>query len=162
MKRNDKLIALTGTVQIARNHELVFAYLSNYTNDKFWRKPVNGTVMSNETIGLNTIITESVFLSRRIPDYISTFTCTAFEPNRSVTCETSEDNKFRSKNIRMVEVINDTTTQVTYHFELDIDIVKFGLGFGLPTILIKAYTRLEMILYLSALKRILQATSATL
>jgi|ERR1035437_6433516 hypothetical protein len=156
MNNRTKLIDITGNIIINKDCETVFDYFSNYTNDKFWRKVIHETKINTDHIEKNSIITENSFLSRRIPNYITTFKCIDFQPDKLIICETTAENTFWSKNTRYVEALTGNITKVTYRFQLDINIVKHGLGFRLPTFLVYLHTKLEMKKYLSALKRILE------
>lgn len=70
--------------------------------------------------------------------------------------ETTPQNKFWSKNTRLVEPSSNKKTQVTYRLQFDRNIVKYRLGFSLPKFLIYFYTKSTMKKYLAVLKSILE------
>ncbi len=151
-----KIIDITGTIEVDKDYITVFNYISNYANDKFWRKPINETVIKKNPIEMGSLITENIFLSRKIPSYISNYNCVEYIPNKSVEIETVPEDKFWSKNTRDVEAINGSSCRITYRYQVDTGIVKHGLGFSLPTFLVYMYTNIEMKMYLKALKKILE------
>ncbi|QMU29505.1 SRPBCC family protein [Adhaeribacter radiodurans] len=152
----DNIIDLTATIKISKSPAKVFAYLSNYTNDSLWRKEINWVKLNTGTIAKETVITEESFLSRRVPNYVSTLQCTDIQNNRLITSETIPGNPFWAKNTRMVEPLPSNFTKVTYQLQFDRNIVKHGLGFNLPKFLVNFYTRSTMKKYLAVLKKNLE------
>ncbi len=152
----DRIIDITGSIIIKKELKQVFEYVSNYRNDKFWRKPINETAINTNQIEKGSLITEDIFLSSKIPHFFSNYICIEYQPYKSVIIETVIKDEFWSKNTRLVEAINDSSSKITYCYQVDIGIVKHGLGFSLPTFLVNLYTNMEMKMYLKALKRILE------
>lgn len=147
-----KQIDITGSIIINKNNSKVFAYFSNFFNDPMWRKEINETEIKNYPATINTIIKQDSFLSTKIPHLLIQYKCTEFVPDKMIVCETTSDNKFWQRNTRITEAISENSTKVIYRIQFDIDIVKYGLGFYLPTFLIKYYTRKTMKKYLKVLR----------
>ena len=157
MKANN--INITQSILINCSKDKVFDYVSNYGKDKYWRKIIHETQVETSPIKVGALLTESSFLSKKYPNYITRFKCVSLEANQSVTCETTTDNLFWSKNTRSVEAFDKEQCKFTYHFELDSSIVKYAFGFSLPAFLIQFTTQLEMKSYLKALKKLLEQKS---
>jgi len=143
-------------VQIKAHSSAVFAYVSSFANDVFWRAEVKQSVVSEEIPGIGSIITQVSFLSKQVPEYITVFMCTSFIPSESIVCETTEGSRFWSKSIRLVTPLGGGQSKFTYQLEFDAAIVKHGLGFSLPAFIVSFYTRHTMKLYLRKLKCILE------
>lgn len=151
-----KPIRCNGNIIIKRDIKSVFDFISDYRNDPIWRKEINLTNISTDKMGLETLLTEDSFLSKRNSHYISYLKCTEFIPNKTVTCETTPDAKFWAKSSRTVETIDNNNTKVSYELEFDPAIVKFGIGFQLPHFLLNYYTKSVMKDYLAVLKKNLE------
>jgi hypothetical protein len=154
--KNKKTIDITGTIVISKNHKEVFEYFSNFTNDTFWRKEINETKVNTGRIELNSIISQDSFLSKRIPHHIAIYKCKELLSNKSIIIETTNENSFWQNNSRQITELSENTTEVIYRIQFDFDIVKYGLGFGLPKSLVNFYTKITMNKYLSKLKTILE------
>ncbi len=150
------VIDLTATTNISEKPEIVFKYLSNYTNDSKWRKEINRVKINTDLVKKGTLITEESFLSRRVPNYVSKLQCLDFQENNLVVSETIPGNTFWAKNTRMVEHLPNNSTKVTYRLQFDRNIVKHGLGFNLPKFLVNFYTLSTMKKYLGVLKNNLE------
>lgn len=157
-----KPIQLTGDIVINTDHKTVFSYLSNYSNDKYWRKEINETTLNTAALEIGTLLTEDSFLSKRNPNYVSYLKCMNLEPNKTVSCETTSTAAFWALNKRTVEAIEPNKTKVIYHLEFDPAIVKFGIGFQLPRFFLNFYTRTVMKDYLNVLKKNLEKWSFSL
>jgi hypothetical protein len=151
-----QLIDVTSTINISKNHKLVFDYFSNFENDKFWREEVNDTKINTETLEINTLITQDSFLSKKIPNHISILQCTDLQPYQKIVCETTESNDYWLKTTRQTESLSDDSTKVIYRIEFDGGVVKHGLGFSLPKIIVSFYTKMIMKKYLAVLKKNLE------
>jgi len=151
-----KPIQLTGDIIINTDHLTAFSYISNYSNDKYWRKEINETTINTATLEIGTILTEDSFLSKRNPNYVSFLKCIDLIPNNTVTCETTPEAPFWAMNKRTVEAIEPNKTKVIYHLKFDPAIVKFGIGFQLPRFFLNFYTRSVMKDYLQVLKKNLE------
>ncbi len=156
MNRKANVIYLKHSIIISRDYKTVFNYISDYTNDKNWRKPIHQTTMNTAKPEQGTIITEDCFLSRKVPHFITTFRCLEFIPNKTISSESTPENQFWSSNTREVEAIDNFTTKVTYTFQLDISIVKHAFGFSLPVFLVNMSTKAEIRAYLKKLKQVLE------
>lgn len=148
-----QLIDITSSIIISKNHKLVFDYFSNFKNDSLWRQEVNDTKINTETIGVNTLITQDSFLSKKVPNHISILKCTDFQPHKKIVCGTTDKNDYWLKTTRQTESLSDDSTKVIYRIEFDSDVVKHGLGFSLPKIIVSFYTKLTMKKYLAVLKK---------
>lgn len=148
-----QLIDITSSIIISKNHKSVFDYFSNFENDKFWRQEVNDTNINTETMGVNTLITQGSFLSKKVPNHISKLKCTDFQPYQQIICETTDRNDYWLKTTRQTEPLSNDSTKVIYRIEFDGDVVKHGLGFSLPKIIVSFYTKLTMKKYLAVLKK---------
>ncbi len=141
---------------INREPRVVFAYLSDYTKDHFWRKEINETEVNPSEMKVGANILESSFLSGKVPRYQSALTCTDYIPNQAVTIETVAAAPFWARSIRGVILVSENKTEVTYSIQFDMAIVKHGLGFQLPKFLVQFYTKATMKKYLKVLKHILE------
>ncbi len=149
-------IDISSTIIISTNYKKVFEYVSNYSNDVFWRKEINAVKINTESVEKNTLIIEDSFLSKKTPNYISKLKCIEFQKYELIISETIFDNSFWAKNTRIVEVLPNGSTKLTYRVQFDINIVKHGLGFSLPKFIVNFYTKSTMNKYLSVLKNILE------
>ena len=147
------MIDITLKVLILKDANTVFNYLSDFRNDKFWRKEVNETQLNTKEMQLNAIITEDSFLSKKVPHYISVLTCTELTPNQLIVCETVPETKFKAKSTRQtIALPNKNQTKVIYRLQFELAIVKFGLGFALPKFIVQWYSLQIMKQYLAKLK----------
>jgi uncharacterized membrane protein len=152
------IIKITHAISILVDCRTVFDYISNLENDKFWRKEINSTTVSAKP-QLNTVATESSFLSKRVPNNILTLKCTAFVENQQVVYQTLPDSVFYLKSDRKVEAISQNETKVIYAIEFDKSIVKHGLGFTLPVFIVEFVAKNDMKKYLTKLKTIVENKS---
>ncbi len=150
------IIALSGTIVINKDQETVFSFLSDYRNDPKWRKEINQTTINTPQIQVGSLLTEDSFLSRKNPHYLSHLICSELLPHSRITCNTTPETKFYSKNTRSVKKIDNESCKVIYQLEFDTAIVKHGLGFQLPGFFLKFYTNSVMKDYLSVLKKHLE------
>lgn len=149
-------IDIKNSILIKRDAKTIFEYVSNYENDKYWRKIIHETKADNLPLKIGTRLAEHSFLSRKYPTYTTVFKCVDFQPQNKVSCESTAENLFWTKNTRSVEVIDATSCKFNYHFMLDVAIVKYALGFSLPYFMIKISTQIEMKSYLKELKKVLE------
>ncbi|QNF34759.1 hypothetical protein HUW51_19235 [Adhaeribacter swui] len=154
--KNHDVFDLTATIEIAKNPEIVFKYLADYTNDCKWRQEINRVEINIGTVAPGSLIIEDSFLSRRVPHYISKLQCQEFWENHRIVSETIQENLFWAKNTRVVEPLPNKAIKVTYQLQFDQSIVKHGLGFQLPKILVKFYTLVTMKKYLRVLRKNLE------
>ncbi len=148
-------ILVTGFINISADHKTVFDYIANLSNDKFWRKEINSTTMNTKP-QMNALATENSYLSKRVPDNMLHLICTEFVENKKVVYQTLPDSKFFLKSLRMVESVSENETKVTYTIAFDKCIVKHGLGFSLPTLIVELVAKHDMKKYLAALKALLE------
>ena len=148
-------IDITDMITIYKDSKTVFDYISNLENDKFWRKEINSTTMSTKP-QLNALAVESSFLSKRVPGNILNLICTEFSENKKIVYQTLPDSKFFIKSIREVEAISQNESRVIYSITFDKSIAKHGLGFSLPSFIIKWAANNDMKKYLAKLKTILE------
>jgi hypothetical protein len=151
-----KPIDVTATIEIASSPQTVFDYLANYTNDPEWRAEIKDVQLSTPSVREKTEVTEVSFLSKKVPRHVSVLQCVALEPGRSVASETTAASPFWSRNTREVEPLPGDRTRVVYRLQFDPAVVKHGLGFGLPRLVVHFYTKITMKKYLAALKNILE------
>ena len=149
-------IDLTATVEVAADAPSVFAWISDYRNDPYWREEIKKVTLSTGSVERGSLITEVSFLSNRVPEYVSQLRCIAFSAGKSIVSETIPENKFWAKNSRSVEPLPGNRTRVTYRIQFDIAVVRHGLGFSLPAFFVKLYTRITMKKYLAVLKKKLE------
>lgn len=105
-----KPIQSTGAILIDKDHKTVFKYLSDYSNDKYWRKEINQTKLSTPVIELGTVLTEDSFLSKRNPNYVSFLKCKELVDDSYVCCETTAEAPFWAMNKRKVEKMDEHST----------------------------------------------------
>ena len=148
-------ILVTGFISISADHRTVFDYISNLSNDKFWRKEINSTTMNSKP-QINALAAENSYLSKRVPDNMLLLVCSEFVENKKVVYQTLPDSKFFLKSLRMVESVSENETKVTYTIAFDQRIVIHGLGFSLPTLLVQLVAKHDMKKYLAALKTLLE------
>lgn len=142
---------------INKASHLVFDYFADFTKDPQWRKEINKTETSSRPIGVGTTIIENSFLSGKVPNYISTLTCTALDPGKLIISESVPTNMFWAKSTREVEHVTDNTCTITYRLQFDMDIVKHGLGIALPKFFVTFYTKQTMKKYMKQLKKNLES-----
>lgn len=145
------VIKITDSTNINKPIEEVFNFISNLENDKIWRKEINHTSMNSKP-QLNARATENSFLSKRVPNHILELQCIAFEENKKIVYETVFGSKFYLKSTREVESVSANETKFTYTLEFDTSVVKHGLGFSLPTFLVKMVAKGDMKKYLLELR----------
>jgi hypothetical protein len=149
-------ITVTDFVIISTDYKAVFEYIANLENDKFWRNEINSTKMTSRP-KLNALAIESSYLSKRVPNHILQLVCTDFQENSRIIYQTVPESAFYLKSIREVEAISSTQTKVTYTIAFDKSVVKYGLGFSLPTFLVKFVAKSDMVKYLRQLKKNIEA-----
>jgi carbon monoxide dehydrogenase subunit G len=104
-------VKLSATRDIARPAALVFAFLSDSSNNPLWQKGQVSCVWTSPppiSVG-STYEQEARFLGRRVA---STFEVVEHEPGRSITIQTTAGS-FPIRVHRRVEPIDDTTCRVT-------------------------------------------------
>ncbi|MEI6489279.1 MAG: hypothetical protein WCP52_09965 [Bacteroidota bacterium] len=156
MEIKKQLIEINGSIHISCKLSEVFDFISNYSNDKHWRIIVKETIMNTAQVEKNTVMKETIFLSRKYPSFTSSFICTEFEKDKKVSTETLPEEQFYSKNTREVAAIDDRTTCINYQYVFDVEMVKYALGIGLPKFLIRMSVQREMKTYLKALKKVME------
>ncbi len=144
-----------GQITIHKNITTVFAYIANLENDAQWRKEVNETKM-NGPAQLGAIAKESSFLSKRVPANMLELVCTEFNLNGSITYTTLPSSPFYLQSIRKVVAIDEQSCTFIYEIHFDKNIVKHGLGFGLPIFLIGMVAHKDMKKYLAKLKAVME------
>ena len=148
-------IKVQGKISINKSASVVFAFIADLENDKLWRKEINDTKMDGPA-QLGVRARESSFLSNRVPANILELKCSHFILNESITYNTLPSSPFYLQSIRIVEAINDSQTKFIYEISFDKSIVKYGLGFNLPSFLIYLVAQKDMKKYLFKLKEILE------
>lgn len=148
-----KQIDVSHQLVINKESRIVFDYFSDFRNDKLWRKEINKTEINTTSIEVNTKIVEHSYLSGKVPDYISTLTCTHLQPGKLVISESVSENMFWAKSTRIVEPISESKCRITYRIQFDMDIVKHGLGMALPKFFVSFYTKQTMKKYMNQLKK---------
>lgn len=151
-----KLIDVSHQQVINKESTIVFNYFSDFRNDKLWRKEINKTDIDTSIIQVNTKIVEHSYLSGKVPDYVSTLTCTDLQPGKLIVSESVSENMFWAKSTRIVEPINESKCRISYRIQFDIDIVKHGLGMALPKFFVSFYTKQTMKKYMNQLKKKLE------
>lgn len=63
---------------------------------------------------------------------------------------------FYVKNTRKVTYLSENESKIDYQIDFDIDLIKYALGFSLPTFFVKYYTKSVMNSYLRKLKKVLE------
>ncbi len=149
-------IDITATIEITAKAQTVFDYLANYANDPRWRAEIKDVQLSMPSVREKTLVTETSFLSKKVPRHVSTLQCVALVPGQSVTSESTAASPYWSRNVRTVEPLPGGRTQVTYRLAFDPRVVKHGLGFGLPRFIVQFYTKATMKKYLAVLKNNLE------
>jgi hypothetical protein len=147
------ITTIKSTIVIRRNYIAVFEYFSDFRNDCIWRKEVTDTKVNHREMGVGVQIMQSSFLSNKVCCYNTELTCIEYIANKRIVCETNMGSKFWQKSTRLAEALSATVTRITYQLEFDDGIVKYGIGFSLPPIIITLYTKQQMKKYLSVLKR---------
>ncbi len=145
------VIKISDSISIQKPLEEVFTFVSNLENDKVWRKEINHTVMKSRP-QLNARASENSFLSKRVPNHILELQCIEFEESKKVVYETVFGSKFYLKSEREVEAVSSNETKFIYTLEFDTSVVKHGLGFSLPTFLVKLVAKADMKKYLNQLR----------
>ncbi len=156
MKDKKQLIKINDSIHISCKLSDVFDFISNYTNDKYWRIIVKETIMNTAHVEKNTVMKETIFLSRKYPSFTSSFICTEFEKDKQVRTESLPEEPFYSKNTREVVALDNRTTCVNYQYVFDVEMVKYALGIGLPKFLIRLSVQHEMKTYLKELKKVME------
>lgn len=149
-------ITVQSSIVIHKDIDSVFSYISDLRQDKNWRKEINETTLSTPGPALNSIATESSFLSKRVPDNKIKLQCVSYQSNNIIVHHSLPDERFSLMNSRQVEAMPDGQTRFIYEIAFDVNIVKHGLGFALPAFLVKYYTAQTMNKYLKKLKQVLE------
>lgn len=147
--------SIKGEILIETAASKLFAFVSNLENDQLWRKEINYS-QSNGSAQLGTLVKESSFLSKRVPENILELTCTEFILNSQITYTTLNPNSFYLQSKRNVVPINSKQSKFIYKIIFDKNIVKHGLGFNLPNFLIQMAAQSDMKKYLKKLKQVLE------
>ena len=113
MNKN-KEIDVTATVLVYNNPKTVFSFISDYTKDPCWRKEINQVQVEAGATGKEMLITETSFLSKKMPVYVAKLKCTGFEADSFIVSETTAETKFRAKNTRTVALQANNATKTTY------------------------------------------------
>lgn len=145
-------ITVTDAVVISANIAVVFDFVANLENDRLWRTEISATT-TNRKQGLEAVGVEESFLSKRVPCHRQTLACVAYQKNAQVTYQTMPEAQFFLRSSRQVESVSPTETRVVYHLDFDKNLVKHGLGFSLPTLLVRLVAKRDMKKYLTQLKR---------
>lgn len=148
-------ITISGEITISNNAESTFQYISNLKNDPFWRKEINGTEMTSLP-QLHARARESSYLSKKQPANVLELECIAFIDQQKIVYQTLSTSPFYLKSTREVKAISANETQFKYSIIFDKNIVKHGLGFSLPSFIIKMAAQSDMKKYLKKLKEILE------
>jgi hypothetical protein len=156
-KSKKTVIDITGTINVQKDIHTVFNYISDFRLDKNWRKEINETTIADTDTKLNNVVIEYSYLSKKVPNHKAALKCVEYIPNSIIVYQSLPENTFWLKNSRQTEAISNNITKITYQIEFDIAVVKYGLGFALPTFFIKYYTKTIMKKYLHKLKQILEA-----
>jgi hypothetical protein len=156
------LIKVESAVLIKQDHQSVFDYISNYSNDVFWRAEVKHTIVDKAPMRKGSTITQQTWLSKKIPVFVTTFRCTSFTADDIVVCETTKENEYWCWSARRVQQLADKSTKVIYQLEFDDNIVQYGLGFKLPRLFVLLYTKQTMKKYLKILKHNLESNHKAL
>lgn len=151
-----KQIQISSNIIIKKDRQTVFEYLSHYPHDTVWRDEIKHIEMSTPMVEVGTRITETAYLSPKVPAHQNLLKCIDFQRNATITSETIAESMFWQKNTRSVESLPDGTTKVTYSIAFDTQIVRYGIGFGLPAFILSFYTKQTMKKYLKVLKRTLE------
>ncbi|HRG59784.1 MAG TPA: hypothetical protein PK323_12565 [Bacteroidia bacterium] len=151
-------IKVKGEIIIPLEGHKVFSFIANLENDKLWRKEINYSTINGE-IQLGTVVKESSYLSKRVPENILELICTEFNLNHLITYTTIENQAFYLQSKRIVIPFNTHQSKFIYEIIFDKSLVKHGIGFNLPNFLIKMVAQSDMNKYLKKLKQILEANS---
>ena len=152
---NKKLVKTTGSILVNRNVDSVFNFFANPSNDKLWRKEINQSTLEG-TLQLGVSVFEYSYLSKKVSNNLLELKCTQFDKNKIAVFETHENAQFYEKSQRLVKVLSDNTTEITYTLDFDKDIVKYALGFSLPKFIISVKANSDMKKYLRQLKEKLE------
>lgn len=150
------IIDVKESVIIEKNNEAVFDYFTDLRNDKKWRSEIIETTSDNSIIDLDTVFKETSFLSKKVNAYVSNLKCIEYNPHKEACFESVTENHFWAKNKRQVIAKSANKSQVNYHLQFELAIVKHGLGFNLPKFIVSLYTKITMKKYLENLKKILE------
>ncbi|WP_207492376.1 hypothetical protein [Aridibaculum aurantiacum] len=148
-------INIEGAITINAERSIVFDYISNLENDKYWRKEINWTAMTAKP-ALGALAEESSFLSKRAPNNILKLHCIEFLGNKKVVYQTVPGSTFYLKSSRLVEAISASECKVIYSLSFDNGIIKHALGFSLPMFVSRMVAKNDMKKYLATLKSILE------
>lgn len=151
-----KLIQETRSILITCPPGKVFNYITDLGNDSAWRAEINASTLLSNHLGLNCMVEEDAFLSRRVPSHINRLICTQFIKDKRVAYETVRGDLFFLHNCREVKEISPQQTLVSYHLRFNPEIVRYALGFNLPGVIIRCVTHLSMRKYLKKLKQLLE------
>lgn len=142
-------------VVIRAPHGEVYKYVSDLRNDRKWRTEIIST-SSQADLEVGSIVIESSFLSKKIPQYIRRLECTAFRQNDMILYQTLDGDPHYLKSTRSVQICEGSYTRFIYELEFDPTIVKHALGFSLPKLIIDIVTRRSIRNYMNNLKCILE------
>jgi hypothetical protein len=148
-------IIAKGQIDIHSGSKAAFAYFSNLQNDKYWRKEINSTTMTSKP-QIGALAIEDSFLSKRTPSNILELKCVELIQDQKIVYETLPGSQFYLKSVRQVTAINESECRVTYNIEFDKNIVKHGLGFGLPGVIIDLVANRDLKKYLKKLKTLIE------
>jgi hypothetical protein len=82
--------------------------------------------------------------------------CIGFIQDQKIAYETLPHAQFYLLSVKQVETISENKCRVTYNIEFDKNIVKHGLGFGLPKFIIDIVVKRDINKYLKKLKAVIE------
>jgi len=99
---------------------------------------------------------EDSFLSKKTPSNVLKLKCVEFIQDQKIVYETLPDAQFYLLSVRQVETISENKCRVTYNIEFDKNIVKHGLSFGLPKVIIDIVVKRDIKKYLKMLRTVVE------
>jgi hypothetical protein len=150
-KTTKKLIKTTGTIFVYKKAESVFDFFANPSNDNLWRTEINKSTL-NGTLQVGVTISEYSYLSKKAPNNLIELDCVEYDKNKLAIFETPDKARFYMRSKREVKAISDNTAEIIYTLEFDKDLVKYALGFALPTFIISFKADSDINKYLRQLK----------
>lgn len=154
--KNRKLIKISRTILISRDVENVFVFFANPSYDHLWRAEINKSILDG-VLELGVTASEYSYLSKKASNNLIEMKCVQFDKNKIATFETTNSSRFYLKSQRIVKVVSENTTEISYKLEFDKGIVKLATGFNLPSFIISWKANIDAKKYLLQLKRQLES-----
>jgi hypothetical protein len=147
-------ISFEESIVIKSSVENVFKFAADAINDERWRTEVH-SINSDGPFATGTVYIEDAFLGFHY-NYITKVELKKIEYPTLAFYETTQDNPYKLRSLRLFESIKDNSTKFTYRVYVEEDLIFDILFEGIPLQIAEQGYRSLMRSYLKKLKHILE------